>query len=340
MVPKNPRAAARSSDRLVIRGPWLPLLVIVLVNSVVMAVVTDKYLSTVNVNVILANAALVCAIGFSQAVVLGIGGFNLSVGGIGNLTGITLGYLLVEQGATVLPAIALTVVAGAICGLVNGLLIAKSGVNGFVITLATGGAFTGLALGVTETTPYSGLPSALTTFGTGRWQFFPFLLVATIVVAVLLAALYRWTRFGRDMLMVGGNHEAAALSGISVQRVTVGAHVLSGALASIAGIMAAAQLHQANPSAASDWLILSFTVAIIGGTKLTGGSVSVAGLLVAGLILAIIDDVLVLSNVNPYWVTFMQGALVFIAVLVGRPGAWRQYRSMFSSRHRIQEAEA
>jgi ribose transport system permease protein len=309
------------------RGPWVPLLGIALVGSVLLALLSSNFLTSANGYVILSNAALLCVIGFSQLVVLSIGEFSLAIGGIGTLTGVVLGYLLVQRGVPLAPAAVVGLLVGAGCGWVNGVLVAKSGVNGFVITLATGGAFSGAALGITKTSPYTGLPKLLTTFGTGRWGAIPYLIIATLVVAMILGALYRWWRLGRLMLAVGGNAEAAALSGLSPTRAVIWAHTLSGLLAGVAGMMAAAQLHEANPSVGTDWLISSFTVAIVGGTVLTGGSVSIAGLLVAGVILATINDALVLLNVNPFWVTLVEGLLVFVAVVLGRGVILKTVRS-------------
>ena len=120
------------------------------------------------------------------------------------------------------------------------------------------------------------------------------------------------------MLAVGDNPEAASLSGLSRREAVLWAHSLSGLLAGIAGVVATAQLHEANPTAGTGWLIQSFTVPIIGGTLLTGGVVSVFGILVASLILATINDGLILLDVGPYWVTLVEGLLVFFAVLLGR----------------------
>jgi ribose transport system permease protein len=311
-----------SADAPAFRRPWLPLFGIALAASAVLSLTTTQFATAANGYVILANAALLCVIGFSQLAVLAVGEFSLAVAGIGNLTGVVIGFLMVEAGVPVLLAALAAIATGAAAGLLNGVVITRFGVNGFVVTLATGGAFTGLAVGITETSPYTGLPESFTTFGTGRWGLFPFLLVASIAVAALLAFCYRWLPAGRAMLAVGGNAEAAELSGLSVTRSVIGAHVLSGAIAAVAGIMAAAQLHEANPLAATDWLIQSFTIAIVGGTLLSGGSVSIAGVLAAALVLAMINDALILLHVDPYWVTLIHGALVFVAVLLGRHFAW------------------
>jgi ribose transport system permease protein len=305
-----------------LRGPWVPLFALVVAASLGLSIANGQFFTSANGYVILSNAALLCVIGFSQLVMLSVGQFNLAVGGIANLVGVVSVVMMVTYDVPVLLAIALGIVIGALCGVINGLLITKTNADGFIITLATGGALTGLALGITQTSPITGLPKDFTTFGTGRWEFIPFLLIATVLVTAALGIFYAWTRPGRSMLAVGGNAEAAELSGVSPARSVLLAHILSGAVAGAGGIMAAGQLHEANPLVATDWLIQSFTVAIVGGTLLTGGSISIPGVLVSGLILAIISDALILLDVDPYWVTLIQGALVFVAVMIGRQSAW------------------
>ena len=228
------------------------------------------------------------------------------------------------------PAILGGLVVAVACGILNGFLVAKSGVGGFVITLATGGAFAGIALAVTETASYTGLPPLLNLFGTGRVGPFPYVMAVGLLAAAGLGVMYRWRHTGRMMLAVGGNVEAAQLSGLSKTRAIVWAHGLSGLLAGTAGIVAMAQLHEAHPSAGTGWLIQSFTLPIIGGTVLAGGEVSTLGILVASLILATINDGLILVNLDSYWVALVEGVLVFLAVLLGRTQNWAITRRWFS----------
>jgi ribose transport system permease protein len=158
----------------------------------------------------------------------------------------------------------------------------------------------------------------------------PYLAGATVVVAAALWALFRWRKLGRTMLAMGGNAEAAQLSGLSKTRALIWAHTLSGLLSAVAGVMAMAKLHEANPLVGADWLIQSFTIPIIGGTSLLGGSVAVWGVVIASLILATIKDGLVLIHLNPYWVTLVEGALVFLAVLLGRAQTLDKYREVIA----------
>lgn len=306
------------------RQPWVPLLGVALMASIAFAFLSGQFLTGFNIYVILSSAALLAVIGFSQMVVLGVGEFSLAIGGIGSFAGVIIGLLL-KHDAPLALAVAGGLAVAAVCGFVNGLLAARSGVSGFVITLATGGLFSGAALAITRSRSYGNLPELLTTFGTGRIGFLPYLAIATILVAVWLAVLYRWRRMGRMMLAVGGNAEAAELSGLSRTKAITSAHTLSGLLAGVAGVMAMAQLHEASPLAGIEWLIESFAIAVIGGASLTGGSLSVIGVVVAALILATINDGLILINVDPYWVTLVEGLLIFLAVMLGRPETWRRY---------------
>jgi ribose transport system permease protein len=314
------------------REPWSPLLGVVLIGGVALSVLSKDFLTGFNIYVILSHASLLCIIGFSQMTALGVGEFSLAVGGIGELTGVVVGFLLSTKGVPLAPALICGLLFASALGFANGAIVAISGVSGFVITLATGGLFTGAALAITQTAAYANLPPALDLYGTGRFGFLPYVSSATVVVAVGLAVQYRWRRSGRLMLAVGGNPEAAAFSGLSKERAVIWGHTLSGLLAGVAGMVAMAQLHQANPLAGVDWLIQSFTIPIIGGASLSGGSVSVIGVLVAGLILSTISDALILLQVNPYWVTLIEGVLVFLAVMLGRGESFETYRRFLPRR--------
>lgn len=144
-----------------------------------------------------------------------------------------------------------------------------------------------------------------------------------LLVTVLLVIFFARTVEGRYMLAVGGNAHAAELSGISVARATIMAHVLSGLLAATAGVLAVAQLGSAQPTIGADWVVISFAAPIIGGASLAGGSISILGTLIAVLLVGLIQNAMVLLAVDPYWVTFLLGALILAAVWVNRYRAIR-----------------
>jgi ribose transport system permease protein len=135
-----------------------------------------------------------------------------------------------------------------------------------------------------------------------------------------VGAAFRWLPIGRALLAVGGNPEAALLSGISRGRAIVVANAVSGLLAAIAAVMYIGVLHSATPATGGDWLIISFAVPNIGGTSLVGGEAPAAGCFVAALVLAAINDVLIVLNVNTEAVTMAEGLLIFVAVIFGKLG--------------------
>jgi ribose transport system permease protein len=130
--------------------------------------------------------------------------------------------------------------------------------------------------------------------------------------------MYRHTVFGRRMLATGGNAAAARLSGIHTDRMVVWAHVLSGAFAALAAVLWASKLGSAAPETGDDWLIISFAVAIIGGTGLNGGIISALGVFMGSAIFMLIKHGLVEVKANPYYANSFLGLLILLAIVVDR----------------------
>ena len=215
-----------------------------------MAFVSKQFLSTFNIFVLLREVSTAVLIGFSQMIVLAIGQMNVSVGSIGGLVVIlTGGAMEVSTGRSGLRCSAgLTV--GVLCGMLNGFLITRTGINSFIVTIATSSIFLGLNYGITQAQPFYKLPAAYKAIGQARWLFVPRMSVITIVVIILMAIfLYRMLA-GRHLLAVGGNANAAEISGIPVNRMVILSHSISGLLAAIAGMLWSAQLGSAQPISA------------------------------------------------------------------------------------------
>jgi ribose transport system permease protein len=288
--------------------------------GIVLGFITRQFGTAFNIYTILQTAAIYAAIGLAQMVVLAVADMSLAVGGIAGLVTITVGGLYDAQHYSVVAAVAAGLGLGLACGLVNGLIIVGMNLSGFIVTLATGTAFTGIAYGITSAIPYSTIPSALVSLGQGRVSFFSFLLLPAIALTMAVGAGFRWLPIGRSLLAVGGNREAALLSGISRARAIVVAHAASGLLAGMTAVMYIGVLRSATPATGSDWLIISFAVPIIGGTALAGGEAPAMGCFVAALVLAAINDVLIVLNVNTEAVQMAEGLLIFAAVVSGKLG--------------------
>ena len=302
---------------------WSGLAVAIVIGAAILSMLAPNFLTEFNIYVMLRSFCVALLVGFAQMVTLGVGQMNIAVGALGGLVAIAFGGMMEVYGLPILAAVPVALLIGAAGGLINGLLTVRTGINGFIITLATASAFTGINLGITESIPFYKMPPALVAFGEQRIGAFPYLLIAPVIVAALLGLFFARTVPGRQLLAYGGNAQAAELSGIPRERTIVMAHVLSGLLAAAAAILAVAQLGSAQPSIGSDWLLLSFAAPIIGGAALTGGHVSVLGTLFAVILIALIENGMVLAKVDPYWVQFLLGALILAAVGLNRLRAVR-----------------
>ena len=306
-----------------IRQQWSGILAGVIVGGIALSFATPQFLSEFNWFVMLRSICVSLLVAFSQMVMLGVGQMNLSVGALGGLVAIIVGGLMDAWGMPPLPAILIAVAAGGAAGFVNGWLTVRTGINGFIVTLATASAFAGINTGITRAIPFYNLPPEFVAFGNGRLGPFPYLLIVPLIVTVLLAVFFSRVKTGRYMLAVGGNAHAAELSGISVPRAIITAHVISGLTAAAAGVLAVAQLGSAQPSIGAEWLVISFAAPIIGGASLAGGSISILGTVIAVMLIGLIQNAMVLLAVDPYWVTFLLGALILTAVWINRYRAYR-----------------
>ena len=302
---------------------WAGLLVVDLVVGVVMSQAAPAFLSTYNLYIVSRDVAVTLLVAFSQMIVMAMGHMNVSVGAIGGLVAILVGAMMERLGLPIEMAVAAGVGLGVLAGVFNGGLTVATGINSFIITLATSIMYLGINLGITQGTPFYGLPAEVKSFGQARTGAFPHLGIATVLVTIFLAIFLNRTVLGRQILAAGGNLKAAQLSGLPVTQAALAAHGISGGLAGIAGMLLMARLGSAQPTIGTDWVLASFAGPIIGGAVLSGGSVSVAGTTLAVVLIALIQNALVLVNADPYWVQFLLGTLILGGVAVGRIGAAR-----------------
>lgn len=298
------------------------LIVLVLVFAWIFTGISPAFMSKFSVYALGRTAAIDIMIGFSMMVVIITGGLNLSVGAIGVCAAMTAGWLMQAFGLPWIPAIFGGIAMGAALGAVNGLLIVRTGLHSFIITLATMSIFYGVMIFLTQAESFREIDAAFAGFGRLKLAegYLSPLLVVSVVVAVLLVALFRFTALGREMLAAGANPRAAELSGIRVDRMIAYCHVLSGALAAVAGVMLVARNGAAIPSMAGDvgqnWLLPAFLGPVLGGTLLTGGRISVLGTLLGALLVTLLNSGLLLMQVGAFWIQTYLGLLLLAAVLM------------------------
>ena len=320
--------STKSMDqRELITGRTIGLILAALILFGGIALISTSFLREYTMFVLSRQVAFFTIIALSQAVCLVVGGMNLSVGAIGSISTVMLGIALADWGLSGWVAVPLAMLVGGAAGFLNGNLIVRLRIDPFIVTLSTMFIFMGLRSGISGGQPYT-VPPTFVGVGQGGILGIPYVFLIMIAVLAIFSFMYRNTVFGRRMLATGGNPDAAKLSGISTDNMIVGANVLSGLLAALAAVLWASELGSAAPETGDAWLIVSFAVAIIGGTGLTGGTVSPFGILMGGIIYTLIRYGLIEIKANPYYMNVYIGILILLTIAIDR------IREMYNARQK------
>lgn len=293
-------------------GPLGGLIVLV----VVMSFLSPFFLTFNNLFNVATQISVIAILAFGQTFVIVSGGIDLSVGSVLALAGIVFGWASVVAGLPVVLALLLGLGAGAAIGLVNGLLITLGKLPPFIATLAMLSAARGLALVVSNGQPLNPIPEVVRTLGGGDlFGVVPLPVVLLLIMWVITIVILRSTYPGRCFYAIGGNEEAARLSGINVFRQKLLMYTLSGFFAAVAGILIAARLASAQPQAGFTFELDAIAAVVIGGASLAGGVGSASGTFIGALILGVLRNGLNLLNVSAFWQQVVIGAVIALAVM-------------------------
>jgi ribose transport system permease protein len=314
--PRSPRAEA-GDRRERISGRTLGLIISAAILFAVLALISQSFISGYTMFVVSRQMAFYVLVALSQAFCLVVGQMNLAVGAIGSITTIVLGLALETWGLPAWLAVTLALGVGLLAGALNGMLITRLKIDSFIVTLSMMFIFMGLRSGISGGSPYK-VPESFSFIGQKTLFGVPYVFLLVVLLLGLVGYMFRNTIFGRRLLATGGNAAAARLSGIATDRMVVWAHVLSGAFAALAAVLWASKLGSAAPETGDDWLIISFAVAIIGGTGLSGGVISALGIFMGSAIFMLIKHGLVEVKANPYYANSFLGLLILLAIVVDR----------------------
>lgn len=280
----------------------------------IFSIFSEGFLTGYNLFNMSRTVALYIFIALGQAMVLIVGGMNLSLGQIGGLTVVVAGYCMQELHMNPVAATVAALLTGLLAGLMNGLIIVKLHLNSFVATLATSFVYGGLVNGISEGFPYTDIPKSVTVLGRDGIGSIPYLLILAGAVLLILWYFFRYTVTGRRLLATGGNADAARLAAVNTDRMTITANVLSGFFASVAGLLWISRMGAAQPSTGSDWMVYSFAVAVIGGTLLAGGVINPLGMLFSSFLIVMVKNGLVMLQANIYYEQTYLGVILLLAV--------------------------
>lgn len=311
------RPAARPHSVLGLLARWAPAISLVLL-IVIGFIASPVFLTVSNLRALLLASAILMIVAVGQTFVISTGGIDLSVSAVAQLSGIVLGAVAVRVGAPLGVAIVAALLAGTLVGAVNGWIISKGKINDFIVTLGTFGAFTGLTLLISQAQPQTLSSEFLIRLATGGVGVLTYFLLVALVIAALGWLLLFSTPFGTHVLAVGGNKGAAAAVGLSFARVKIGVYAISGLLAGVGGVLLAARLGAAEPTAGGDYQLQSIAAAVLGGVSLFGGKSSIVGPVIGAVILTGILNILNITGVDPYYQPIAVGAVVVLSALLRR----------------------
>lgn len=301
---------------------FLPALLVLLVAG--MSAVDPQFYGINNVLNILRNASLLAIVACGQALVIIAGGFDLSVGAVVALASVVTAKTMAATAAAfpgntpliIASGVAAGLGCGAVVGLVNGFCVAKLKVSGFVVTLGTMSATAGVGLMITNGIPVYGMPEIFVKgFGRAQALGLPTAVHVALIVIIVMVFVQRRTLFGRYVYAIGGNVDAAVVSGVSIQRHIVGTYVVSSVLAALTGILLTAQVGSGQASFGGDRMMLqSIAAAVIGGVSLRGGAGRIEIVAISALFLTILGNALNLLHVDSRLQPVFLGVIMVAAV--------------------------
>ncbi|AEW99911.1 ABC transporter permease/substrate-binding protein [Streptantibioticus cattleyicolor] len=306
------RGASGGLRRLLLDNGALTALIVLVI---ALSALSGDFLTTDNLLNIGVQAAVTAILAFGVTFVIVSAGIDLSVGSVAALSATVLAWSATAHGVPVVLAVVLAVATGVVAGLVNGFLVSYGKLPPFIATLAMLSVGRGLSLVISQGSPIA-LPGSVAHLGDTLGGWLPVPVLVMVVMGLLTALVLGRTYIGRSMYAIGGNEEAARLSGLKVKKQKLAIYALSGLFAAAAGIVLAARLSSAQPQAANGYELDAIAAVVIGGASLAGGTGKASGTLVGALILAVLRNGLNLLSVSAFWQQVVIGAVIALAVLL------------------------
>lgn len=296
---------------------------ILLAMAVAIQIMNPNFTSPANLTNISRQVAILSLVAFGMTFVIIGGGVDLSVGSVIGLTSVVCSTLMKSTGSVAL-AIGVGLALGAVCGAVNGLLVARTGIHPFVVTLGTATILKGIAFSYNDM-QIAGLPGDFLHLASGYLGPLPILTYIATAGFLISYLLLRFTRFGRMTYAVGGREEAAHAAGVNVQRQRMLIFALSGAFAAAAGLVLTSRVIAGQASLGIGYDLQAIASVIMGGSRMGGGRGSVIGTLMGILIIGVLANGLNLLKVSSFWQEVAIGFAIVSAVVIedqrgrGRP---------------------
>ncbi|MCG1011109.1 ABC transporter permease [Tepidanaerobacter sp. GT38] len=278
-----------------------------------LSITSPHFLTVSNLANVLLQSSINAILALGVTFVIITGGIDLSLGSVLALAGVVMGVILQNYGSIII-AIVAALIVGALCGYINGLFITRLNLPPFIATLGMMSIARGLALVITKGYPISGLPEPIRFIGAGKILGISTPIVIVALLFIICHIILTQTKLGRYNYAIGGNEEAAKLSGVNVNKCKVILYTITGLFSGIAGIVLAARVNSALAIAGMGYELDAIAAAVIGGVSQAGGEGSVAGTILGAIVMGVLRNGLNLLDVSTYWQQVVIGLVLVCAV--------------------------
>ncbi|MEH7098437.1 ABC transporter permease [Neobacillus vireti] len=295
----------------------LGMVIILALLIIVMTIVAPNFTDSSNILNVLKQSSITAILAAGMTVVILTGGIDLSVGSTLALSSV-ISVLLSNAGTPPVIAMLVGVAVGYVAGAINGFLTAVPKLPAFIVTLGSMTYLRGLAYVITGGYPVVLASKQFKFIGAGEILGIPTPIYVMAIVYIIMIIVLKYTMFGRHVYAIGGNEEAAHLTGIKVTRTLINVYSISGLLAGVSGVVMAGRLFSGQPMVGIGFELDAIAAVVLGGTSFVGGRGRIQGTIIGVLIVAVLTNGMTLLNVDFYWQQVVKGIVIVIAVLLDR----------------------
>lgn len=282
----------------------------------IVSLFSESFFTASNMWNILRQISTNALLAFGMTFVILIGGIDLSVGPLLAFSGVFAAYVMGTLGWPIWAAIAGSIILCSMVGMLNGVIVTKTGIAPFVVTLSVQQIFRGFAMLLANGAPIRIRDQGFINIGTTYIGPVAFPVIYMIIIMALCYVVLNKTQFGRHIYALGGNKTAARFAGIRTQRIEVMVYALSGFLAGVAGIVLAARMTAGVPATGDGYECDAIAAVVLGGASFTGGIGTIGGTLIGAIIIGVLNNGLNMLNVASFWQYVAKGVVILLAVMV------------------------
>lgn len=303
------------------------IIIVLLLLLVFLSFISPVFLTSNNIISLLQQITNNMFIAGAMTLIIITGGIDLSVGAIVALSGTTTVGLIMRSGLPILSSILIGLAVGTAIGALNGLVITKFSLPPFIVTLATMNIARGIAYLYSGGSSVRITEDSFTGLGTYRiFDIFPIPIIYMIIFTIIFSIVLSQSKFGTYIYAIGGNREAARLSGINTTKIEFSVYTISGFMAAFAGIILAARMYSGQPSIGTGYEMDAIAASVLGGVSMAGGKGSISGTLLGAIVIGVVSNGLNLMGISSFWQLVVMGIIILVAVIVDSKKNFFQFK--------------